>query len=199
MEVRDMRMVLKGLLPVVALVAAWSLAAWWSPLPAGAQAPAPASAVGATRIAFIDSQRVVARSAAGVAARDALEREKAVMQKKLDGEQAELTKLKEDLEKKGQLLSAEVRKEKTETLERRVRDLRRLVDDFEKDYQKKDRELMGKFLRELSGVVQKVGKEKGFTMIVDARGAGVIYGAPEADLTEEIIRAFDDETKKAKK
>ena len=121
------------------------------------------------------------------------------MQKKLDGEQAELTKLKEDLEKKGQLLSAEVRKEKQETLERRVRDLRRLVDDFEKDYTKKDRELMGKFLRELSGVVQKVGKEKGFTLIVDARGAGVIYGAPEADLTEEIIRAFDDETKKAKK
>ena len=196
-----MRMVMKGLLPVAGLLAAWSLVAWWSPLPAGAQAPAPAPApaVGATRIAFSDSQRVVARSAAGVAARDALEREKAAMQKKLDGEQAELTKLKDDLEKKGQLLSAEVRKEKTETLERRVRDLRRLVDDFEKDYQKKDRELMGKFLRELSGVVQKVGKEKGFTMIVDARGAGVIYGAPEADLTEEIIRAFDDETKKAKK
>lgn len=192
-----MRMVLRGLLPVAALVAAWFLGAWWSPLPAGAQAPAPA--VGATRIAFIDSQRVVARSAAGVTARDALEREKAAMQKKLDGEQAELTKLKEDLDKKGQLLSAEVRKEKTETLERRVRDLRRLVDDFEKDYQKKDRELMGKFLRELSGVVQKVGKDKGFTLIVDARGAGVIYGAPEADLTEEIIRAFDDETKKAKK
>jgi outer membrane protein len=198
-----MRVVVKGLIPVLALVAAWSLGAWWSPLPAGAQAqapaPAPAPATGATRIAFIDSQRVVARSAAGVAARDALEREKAAMQKKLDGEQAELTKLKEDLEKKGQLLSAEVRKEKQETLERRVRDLRRLVDDFEKDYTKKDRELMGKFLRELSGVVQKVGKDKGFTMIVDARGAGVIYGAPEADLTEEIIRAFDDETKKAKK
>jgi outer membrane protein len=198
-----MRVVVKGLIPVLALVAAWSLGAWWSPLPAGAQAqapaPAPPPATGATRIAFIDSQRVVARSAAGVAARDALEREKAAMQKKLDGEQAELTKLKEDLEKKGQLLSAEVRKEKQETLERRVRDLRRLVDDFEKDYTKKDRELMGKFLRELSGVVQKVGKDKGFTMIVDARGAGVIYGAPEADLTEEIIRAFDDETKKAKK
>src|SRR5882724_6541961 len=198
-----MRVVVKGLIPVLALVAAWSLGAWWSPLPAGAQAqapaPAPVPATGATRIAFIDSQRVVARSAAGVAARDALEREKAAMQKKLDGEQAELTKLKEDLEKKGQLLSAEVRKEKQETLERRVRDLRRLVDDFEKDYTKKDRELMGKFLRELSGVVQKVGKDKGFAMIVDARGAGVIYGAPEADLTEEIIRAFDDETKKAKK
>lgn len=160
----------------------------------GAQAP-PAG----QRIGYIDLARVLARSSAGVAAREQLEREKAAMQKKLDGEQAELTKLKEDLDKKGQLLSAEVRKEKQETLERRVRDLRRLVDDFEKDYQKKDRELMGKFLRELSGVVQKVGKDKGFTLIVDARGAGVIYGAPEADLTEEIIRAFDDETKKAKK
>ena len=68
-----MHVVLKGLLPVLALVAAWSLGAWWSPPPAGAQAPAPAqaqapapaSATGATRIAFIDSQRVVARSAAG--------------------------------------------------------------------------------------------------------------------------------------
>ena len=93
------------------------------------------------------------------------------MQKQLDGEQVELTKLKEDLEKKGQLLSAEARKEKQENLERRVRDLRRLVDDLEKDYTKKDRDLMAKFLRELSGVVQKVGKEKGFTLIVDARGA----------------------------
>ena len=191
-------MVLKGLLPGLALVAAWSLGVWWSPLPAGAQAPAPAT--GATRIAFIDSQRVVARSAAGVAARDALEREKAAMQKKLDGEQAGADQAQGRPRQEG---AAPVRGgpqgRRPETLERRVRDLRRLVDDFEKDYTKKDRELMGKFLRELSGVVQKVGKDKGFTLIVDARGAGVIYGAPEADLTEEIIRAFDDETKKAKK
>ena len=36
-------------------------------------------------------------------------------------------------------------------------------------------------------------------MIVERRGASVVWGAPEADVTEEVVRAFDDETKKAKK
>ena len=36
-------------------------------------------------------------------------------------------------------------------------------------------------------------------VIVERRQGGLIYGAPEADVTEEIIKAFDDETRKAKK
>jgi len=63
---------------------------------------------------------------------------------------------------------------------------------------KKDRELMVKFARDLQGVVQKVGKERGYTLIVDAR-AGLIYGAPEADLTEEVIKEFDAASRKASK
>jgi len=44
-----------------------------------------------------------------------------------------------------------------------------------------------------------VGKEKGFFMIVERRNAGVIYAAAEADVTDEVIRAFDDEARKGKK
>jgi outer membrane protein len=191
-----MRVMVKAVLPVVMLAAVWVVGAWWTPPPAGAQAAAPAATN--SRVGFIDTQRVMARSAAGVTAREALERDKAAMQKQVDTLQSELAKLKDDLEKKGQLLSAEVRKEKQDTMERKVRDLRRLADDFEKDLAKKDRELMVKFARELQGVVQKVGKERGYTLIVDAR-AGVIYGAPEADLTEEIIKEFDAAAKKGAK
>jgi outer membrane protein len=191
-----MRVMVKAVFPVVMLAAVWAVGAWWTPPPAGAQAAAPAATN--SRVGFIDTQRVMARSAAGVTAREALERDKAAMQKQVDTLQSELAKLKDDLEKKGQLLSAEVRKEKQDTMERKVRDLRRLADDFEKDLAKKDRELMVKFARDLQGVVQKVGKERGYTLIVDAR-AGVIYGAPEADLTEEIIKEFDAAAKKGAK
>jgi outer membrane protein len=191
-----MRVMVKAVLPVVMLAAAWAVGAWWTPPPARAQSAAPAAAN--ARVGFIDTQRVMARSAAGVTAREALERDKAAMQKQVDTLQSELAKLKDDLEKKGQLLSPEVRKEKQDTMERKVRDLRRLADDFEKDLAKKDRELMVKFARDLQGVVQKVGKERGYTLIVDAR-AGLIYGAPEADLTEEIIKEFDAAAKKGTK
>jgi outer membrane protein len=160
----------------------------------GAQTPAPAagaSANGLHRIAYIDVQRVLARSAAGVAAREQLEREKATMQKEMDAKKGELDKLREEIEKKGALLTADARREKQEQFERKRRDAARLADDFQKELERKESALLQKVLQELSGVIDQLGKEKGYYMIVEKRGAGVIYAAQDADLTEEIIRAYD--------
>jgi outer membrane protein len=162
---------------------------------ARAQAPAaptaPAQASGIQRIAFIDVQRVLARSAAGVAAREQLEREKATMQKEMDGKRVELEKLREELEKKGALLTAEVRREKQELFERKRRDAARLADDFQKELEKKESQLLSKVLQEVSGIIEKIGKDRGYYLVVEKRGAGVIYASTEADLTDEIIRAYD--------
>ena len=167
---------------------------------ARAQAPAPAPAApgapagqqsGLQRIAYIDVQRVLARSAAGVAAREQLEREKAAMQKEMDGKRVELEKLREDLEKKGALLTADARRDKQEQFERKRRDAARLADDFQKELEKKESLLLQRVLQEVSGIIEKVGKERGYYLIVEKRGAGVVYAAVEADLTDEIIRAFD--------
>jgi outer membrane protein len=167
---------------------------WWSTIPrVEAQAAPP------LRIAFVDVQRVLARSQAGTAARDQMEKERAALQRQVDGQRSELEKLKEELEKKGSLLSAEARKEKQESLERKVRDVRRMVDDLQKELQKKEQDLLGRVLREVDGVIQRVGKEKNYTMIIERRQGGVVYGAPEYDLTDEIIKLYDDESKKAKK
>jgi len=171
-----------------------SLSALWSVVtPAVAQAPQ------ATRIGYVDLQRILARSQAGVQAREQLEKDKAGMQKQLDGQKIELDKLRDELEKKGQLLSADARRDKQDQLERKLRDAQRLAGDFEKELQKKEQNMGAKILRELEGVFTKVGKEKGYAVILERRQAGVVYGAPEIDVTEEVIKAFDDEMRKAKK
>ena len=162
--------------------------------PAMAQQPAPAAApspASSTRIAYIDVQRVLARSSAGVAAREQLEREKSVMQKEMDGKRVELEKLRDELEKKGPLMTADARREKQETFERKRRDAARMMDDFQKELEKKEQTLLQRVLGELSGVIEKVGKDKGFYMIVEKRGASVLYASPDADLTDDIIRAYD--------
>ncbi|HVQ74256.1 MAG TPA: OmpH family outer membrane protein [Candidatus Binatia bacterium] len=169
------------------------LGVWWVTPGVWAQAGA------GSKIAFVDVQRVLARSAGGAAAREQMERERGTMQKQVDGHRVELEKLKDDLEKKGQLLSADARKEKQEALERKVRDVRRLVDDLQKELQKKEQELLGRVLRDLDGVIQKVGKEKGYLLIVERKQGGIVYGAPEADLTDEIIKMYDDDAQKAKR
>ena len=155
-----------------------------------AQAPAPAGPA-ATKIAFIDLQRVLARSAAGVAAREQLERERGTIQKDMDGRRQELEKLRDELEKKGALMTVDARREKAEQLERKRRDAARAADDYGKELEKKEAQLLQKVLQDVSGVIEKLGKEKNYYMIVEKRGAGIIYASAEADLTDEIIRAYD--------
>ena len=159
---------------------------------AHAQAPAPGGpASGIQRIAFIDVQRVLARSAAGVAAREQLEREKATMQKEMDGRRQELEKIRDELEKKGALLTPDARRDKQELFERKRRDAARMADDFQKELERKESMLLQKVLQDVSGIIEKIGKERGYYLIVEKRGAGVIYASADADLTDEIIRAYD--------
>jgi outer membrane protein len=150
-----------------------------------------------TRIAYVDVQRVIVRSMAGVAAREQLEREKASMQKDVDVRKTEVDKLRDELEKKGLLLAADARREKEETLQRKTRDLRRLAEDLEKELQRKEQAATQKILQDLTGVIEEFGKERGFLLIVEKRSAGVIYGDPEGDITDEVIRVFDQKRGKA--
>src|SRR5207244_9152164 len=140
---------------IAGLVAAGAMA----PTAAVAQAPAPATAsvAPAMKVAFVDVQRVLARSAAGVAAREQLEREKATMQKEMDGRRQELEKLREEIEKKGPLMTADTRRDKQDQFERKRRDAARMADDFQKELEKKEQGLLQKVLVDVSGVVERVG------------------------------------------
>jgi len=185
---------MKGVLKFIVVLSA-SLAMTMSM--AQAQSPPPPAASGGLgRIAYIDVQRVLARSAAGVAAREQLEREKATMQKQMDGKRIELEKLREEMEKKGALLTADARRDRQEQFERKRRDAARLADDFQKELEKKESLLLQKVLQDVSGIIERVGKERNYYMIVEKRGAGVVYAAPDADLTDEVIRAFDQQAPK---
>ena len=166
-------------------------------MPALAQTPAPAAppaGAAVMKIAYVDVQRVLARSAAGLAAREQLEREKATMQKEMDGRRQELERLREELEKKGPLMTGDARRDKQDQFERKRRDAARMADDFQKELEKKEQGLLQKVLQDVSGVVERVGKQRGLHLVVERRGATVLYAAPEADLTEEVIRAYDQDS-----
>lgn len=160
--------------------------------------PTPAAAA-LGKIGYIDVQRVLARSAAGVAAREQLEKERAGIQREMDGRRQELEKLRDEIEKKGPLMTAEARREKQEQFERKRRDAARAADDFQKELEKKEATLLQKVLQEVGGVIEKLGKERNYYLIVEKRNAGVLYAATDADLTDEVIRAYDREAGSKKK
>jgi outer membrane protein len=175
-----------------------SASAAQAPAPAPAAAAAPVATNGTAKIGYIDVQRVLARSQAGVAAREQLEKERATIQKDMDTRRQELEKLRDEMEKKGALMTPDARREKQEAFERKRRDAARAADDYQKELEKKEGQLLQKVLQEVSGVIEKVGKEKNYYMIVEKRNAGVLYAATDADLTDEIIRAYDRDGAKKK-
>ena len=179
----------------IALIAGGGGVAAWVGVPTisaqTAAAPAP------VRVGFVDIQRVLARSSAGVAAREQLEKEKAAMQRQVDSQRGDIEKLRDELEKKGQLLSVDARREKQEQLERKVRDARRLVDDLQGTLQKKEEALLSKVLQDVSGLIQKVSKDRGYGLVLERQRSSILYATPESDLTDDVLRAYDDETKKA--
>jgi outer membrane protein len=115
------------------------------------------------------------------------------MQREMDGKRQEIEKLRDEIEKKGPLMTVEVRREKQDVFERKRRDAARLADDFQKELEKKEQGLLQRVLAELSGVIERVGKQRGYYLVVEKRGAVVLYAAAEADLTDEVIRAYDQE------
>ena len=148
----------------------------------------------AQRIGYIDLSRVLARSAAGVAAREQLERDKASMQKEMDAKRVELEKLREELEKKGPLMTADARRDREEAMERKRRDATRLADDFQRELGRKEQLLAQKVLQDISTVIERVGKQRGYYLVLERGRAGVLYSAPDADLTDDIIKAYDQES-----
>jgi outer membrane protein len=179
------------LIGAAVLVAAGIVVGTWMGTPTTS-----AQGASGSRVAILDVQRVLARSAAGVSAREQLEKDRGTMQKQADGQRSELEKMKDELDKKGQLLSPEARREKQEALERKARDFRRLIDDLQASLQKKEEALVSRVLQDLSGLVQKVGKEKGYSLILERSKAGVLYAATDSDVTDEVLKAYDDQTKK---
>ena len=147
------------------------------------------------KIAYVDIQKALNVCEAGKAAKKQIALEVERMRKTFAGKQKELEKLKEDLEKRGLVLSEAAREEKARDYQAKSRDLERMQRDYQDELQRKDRELTESILRKLEVVVKKMGEEGKYTLILERNQGGIIYAAEALDLTDELIKAFDQKGK----
>jgi outer membrane protein len=147
------------------------------------------------KLAYVDIQKALNLSEAGKAAKKQMMLEVERMRKNFAGKQKELEKLKDDLEKRGSVLSEAARDEKARDYQAKVRDLQRMERDYQDELQRKDRELTESILKKLEVVVKKMGEEGKYTLILEKNQAVIIYIADVLDLTDELIKIFDQKGK----
>ena len=151
-----------------------------------------ASFAHAEKVGVVDMQKAIQATAAGKKAKAELEGEFNKKKKELEKKEADLKKMGEDLEKKKSVMSEEALGKKQAEFQEEMMKYRDVVGKSQLEIQKKERDLTAPILEKMKKVIGKVAKEKSFAVVLENSQA-VLYATPEADVTEDVIKAFEKE------
>jgi outer membrane protein len=151
------------------------------------------------KLGYVDLVKALNESDSGKKAKTDLEFMIKTKQSTIDEKGKTIEKAKSDLEKQASVLSQDARKTKEEELERMLRDYQRLVSDSQSEVKKKENEITGEIVKELRAIVQKIGQDEGYTLILEGAEGQILYSKKEIDLTETVIKRFNETRAKPKK
>ena len=145
------------------------------------------------KIGLIDIQKIMRESKAAKNARDIFLKDREAKRALLREKQEKARIVQEELKVRGREMSVSDRKQKTDKLEREIKELRRLRSDLEEELKKKDEGLARKLLKEIREVVQKFLKKQKYTVILEKKSVAAADDA--IDITEQIIKLYDSQKK----
>lgn len=149
------------------------------------------SAYAQQKIAYIDIKEVIRDSKAGKAANASFQKEVEAKRSVIEQKRKALEDMRQDVIQNGAVMSESKRRNLAETIEKKQKDLDRTREDIRVELQRKDLGLTQNILKDIEAVVNKIGKEGGFDIIVEKSEAGILYGSSATDITEKVISAYD--------
>ncbi len=146
------------------------------------------------QIAIIDPQAVLENSNAGQKALATLKEHVMVRQKLLETDEEEIQKLE-------QRLQVGTGRSETETqilqeqLQSKVQVYQRRRQTFQQEVQEKQKTLMVDYMKKIEGATKTVAERRGFSLVIDKGNEAimqiVIYSAKGMDITDEVVKEFN--------
>ena len=162
-------------------------------LPPQPPAPFPAGA----KIAYFNPQAVFQASADG---RAAVTRVNALIQKK-QTENADKAKLlqgnQQKLQTSGSVMNEAARVQLEKEIEKQTKDAERFQQDAQAEINELQQEVQNEFVKKLSPIVEALAVEKGLHLVFNASESGIAWAAPRLDLTQDVIKKLDAQSKPA--
>jgi outer membrane protein len=143
------------------------------------------------KIAYINIKRVFNESKRGLKEKEAFTAKVTAKKKAVDKKQQEFQAFKEELEKKAPMLSEQARREKEKEYQQKAKELEWLVKDSNDDLRKLEQEMLDKLMKSLQKVVEKLGAQENYTLILEETASSILYAPKDMDITDQVIKAFD--------
>ena len=144
-------------------------------------------------IGYVDFNKALNEVGDGKKARQKLKNEFQEKQERLDKLQSGLKKEKDDLDRDRLLLSAETLASREEQYRKKFNELQDSLVTFKRDISTKETELTNQILERLRSVVRDIGRENGYSVILEKSQDIVLYAPDANDLTERVIGKYDRE------
>lgn len=167
---------LAGLCLVVAGVAA---------VPARAQA---------TKLGVIDVQKIITDSASGKAAAAKLEQFGNELAARIEPKREELAALAKKISDGQNALAEDRLKEMKQDYQAKQVALTRAGEDAQREFNQRQEEMLKEIERKVMPVIQQVGQEGGYTLILRKFDSGLVYAAEGIDITASVISRLDAQT-----
>jgi outer membrane protein len=147
------------------------------------------------KIGSVDIQKAVNECKAGKEAKKDLTKEVEKFQRLVAEKQKELQEMKETLEKQGLLLNPDVRAAREKELQTKLRDFQRWGEDIQNEMNQRRAEVERNISIGLQKVIQKVGADEGYTLILEKNENIVLFSSQSTDMTDLVIKAYDAQKK----
>ena len=147
------------------------------------------------KIAFVDIQKAVNECNAGKEAKKVITKEVEKFQRLIAERQKELQMMKETLEKQAPMLTQDARATKEKEYQNKLREFQMWGEDSQNEINQKRIEMERNISVGFQKVIQKVGAEEGYTLILEKNENIVLFASKTIDITDRVIKAYDAQKK----
>ncbi|HTJ81799.1 MAG TPA: OmpH family outer membrane protein [Polyangiaceae bacterium] len=149
----------------------------------------PASRAHAEGIAVVDLQGAVLQTEDGIRAQATLKKLFDKRQQDLDSKQSRLAKMRQDIERQAKVLSRESLARRMEAWQREMLELQSVFVDYNKELEKKQREMTAPILQKMVAIISRLAQKSGYDLVLDKSAAP--YARPDLDLTDKVVAAYN--------
>lgn len=142
-------------------------------------------------IGYIDLQKALNLSQAGVNAKQEISEQVKKYEEIVKEKQDALLLVKQDLEKQAVLLSDEAKAQKTREYQQQVKELERFTKDIQEELQQKDADYTKQILAEIFDIIDEIAKEGDYDVILEKTESSLLYGSERIDLTQKVIDSYN--------
>ena len=144
----------------------------------------------AEKVGYINLQRLINESKMGKDAKADILKMREIKQAVLNKKLADINKLRDFINTKGDKLPAPERRDKVELLQKMYKDYQRLVEDVKEDITREDRQLVAIILEKANDILKNVAKKKKFSIILKSP-KDIGYLDPDVDITDLVLKELN--------